>query len=260
MNTTRMKHLSRAGGHLALLLCAGLGTGMAVAEPKSQDAGLQQVLRKAQGVVRQLTEEKAALETQKAALETEKTTLVSEKEALLKSKAELEGRVKKLEDTLKPLPAELQRCKAGVLSLQKAKTDLEARLAQARAREEQAFQKQQAIVAKARDIQGDNALLLAAVKEREQWITTCGHRNQELVKVLREAVTKYKEKSFWEAVEEAEPFTGIGRIKTENAAEEFRYKIEHLKTTPFQPEVNAPAGAPPDKKPASTGEGEVESP
>lgn len=256
MNTKRIKSPFWGANRLTLLLCAGLWAGVAVAEPKSQDAGLQNVLRKAQGVVRQLTEEKAALEAEKAAW-------VTEKEALEKTRTGLEERIKQLEAKLKPLeplPAELQRCKTGVQALQKAKADLEARLAQARTHEEQAFQKQQAIVAKARDIQGDNALLLAAVKEREQWITTCGQRNQELVKVLREAVTKYREKGFWEAVGDAEPFTGIGRHQTENMAAEFRYKIEHLKATPFQPEVNAPAGAPLDKNPAAAGAGEVETP
>ena len=241
----RMQKPNPAGtARLLFWLGAALFAGIALAEPKSQEAGMQQVLRKAQGVVRQLTEEKAALEAQKTALEAEKAAWITEKAALEKTRAELEGQVKKLEETLKPLPAELQRCKASVQSLQKTKADLEARLAQAHAREEQSFQKQQAIVAKAREIQGDNSLLLAAVKEREDWIATCGKNNRELVKVLREAVTQYKEKGFWDAVSEAEPFTGIGRIKTENAAEAYRYKIEHLKATPFEPEVNAPTAAP----------------
>ena len=231
------------------LLLAALWASSSGAEPKSQDAAMQQVLRKAQGVVRQLTEEKAALEAEKAAL-------ITEKEALQTAKTGLEERVKHLETTLKPLqllPAELQRCKTGTEMLLKTKADLEKRIAEGRAREEEAAHQLRDITARARQIQDDNSLLLEAVKEREQWIAACGKNNQDLVKAASEAVSKLKDKSFWEEVADAEPFTGIGKVKSHNAAREYRYRIEHLKVTPFQPEIKAPA-APAEPKPAGGGE------
>ena len=50
-----------------LMLLVVLFTAVSNAEPKQESAG-QQALKKAQGVVRQLTEEKRALETEKADL------------------------------------------------------------------------------------------------------------------------------------------------------------------------------------------------
>lgn len=232
------------------LLLAMLLAGWAGAEPKSQDAATQQVLRKAQGVVRQLTEEKAALEA-------EKSSLITEKDALQTAKTTLEERVKQLEAALKPLqllPAELQRCKTGTESLLKTKADLEKRIAEGRAREEEAAHKLRDIAARARQIQDDNSLLLEAVKEREQWIAICGKNNQDLVKAASEAVTKLRDRSFWEEVAEAEPFTGIGKVKNHNAAREYRYRIEHLKATPFQSEIKPPAA--PDESAPEGGSGE----
>lgn len=237
------------------------------AEPKGQDAAAQQVLRKAQGVVRQLTEEKAALETQKTALETEKTALQSqktaletqksaleaEKTALLKDKAKLqgektalEGRLKKTEETLKPLqplPAKLKRCEAGTETLQNAKAGLETQLVESRNREREAIQSRQDVIIQAQAIEDDNRLLLDAVKEREVWISACGKRNQDLLKAGREAVARYREKGFWDQVADAEPITGIGKVRTEDAAQAYRYKIEHLKAAPFQPEIKLPESA-----------------
>jgi chromosome segregation ATPase len=206
------------------------------AEPKGQDAAVQQVLRKAQGVVRQLTEEKAALETekvtllgQKTALETQNSALEAEKTALLKEKTNLESRLKKTEETLKPLqplPAKLKRCEAGVESLQ-------TELMETRSRERAAIQAGQAI-------ESDNRLLLDAVKEREVWINACGRRNQDLLNAGREAIARYSEKGFWDKAIDAEPLTGIGKVRTEDAAQAYRYKIEHLKVAPFQAEVKLP--------------------
>jgi chromosome segregation ATPase len=246
------------------LVSAGMWSNQVGAEAKGQDAAVQQVLRKAQGVVRQLTEEKAALETQKAALETEKTALLgqksaletqksaleAEKSALIKEKAKLQGekttlesRLKKTEETLKPLqplPAKLKRCEVGVESLQIAKAGLESQLVETRNREREAIQSRQEIIVQAQAIEDDNRLLLDAVKEREVWINACGKRNQDLVKAGREAVNRYREKGFWEQVADAEPVTGIGKVRTEDAAQAYRYKIEHLKAAPFQPEIKLP--------------------
>jgi chromosome segregation ATPase len=224
----------------------------ATAEPKSQDAAIQQVLKKAQGVVRQLTEEKAQLEAQKAALEGEKAALVNEKSLLATQKGAVEAEKKALEEKakkleaalrpLQPLPAELQRCKAGIETLKEARAKLETELAEGRDRERQSQRKGEELAAFAGQVREDNVLLVEAVKEREQWIAQCGQRNRDLIAAGREVVQKYRQKDFWEEAANLEPFTGIGKVKRENAAEEFRYRIEHLKNPQFQGQVQAPEG------------------
>ncbi len=231
----------KGGWGVALALCAALSalSGPALAEPKSQDAGLKEVLRKAQGVLHKLSEEKAALEAEKA--------------TLLGDKAALEDRVKKLEESvrkLETLPAEVERCKAGAESLQGAKAELESQIGQARDKEQGLLRKQREIVAEAREIQADNQLLVEAVKEREQWIGQCGRNNRQLLDANRELLEKYKDKGFWDKIADLEPLTGIGKVVTENAAEDYRYRLHQLKATPFQPQAPAPAEPPPDGAPA----------
>lgn len=233
-------------GPLAVTLCAAaLWAGAAVAEPKSgQDAALQQVLRKAQGVVRQLTQDKAALEAEKATLVTEK--------------AALEEKVRKLEEALKPLealPAEVARCKTDTEALRSARTNLESQLSQGREQAQALLKKHQEVIVKARDIRADNLLLVEAVKEREQWIEQCGKRNKDLLGTGRELAEKYRDKSFWDEVGDLEPFTGIGKVKSENAAEQYRYRLQQLKATPFQAQTPVPGDKPAgSKKPAELDE------
>ncbi|SMF95132.1 hypothetical protein SAMN02949497_2478 [Methylomagnum ishizawai] len=229
------QHGSRAA---MLALCAALllAGGAAGAAPKSpsQDAGLKEVLRKAQGVLHQLSAEKAALEAEKA-------SLLGEKAALETQVKTLEQAVRKLE----PLPAQLEQCKkTGTEALQSAKADFDSRIEQAKGREQTLMGRQRDIVAQAKDIQADNQLLVEAVKEREQWIAQCGERNRSLLSANQELVEKYKEKGFWDQVTDLEPLTGLGKVQTENAAEDYRYKLHQLKATPFQPAV-APQENPP---------------
>jgi chromosome segregation ATPase len=207
-----------------------LSTTAIQAEPKSPDAGLQQVLRKAQGVVRQLSQEKAELQAEKAAWLTEK--------------ANLENRLKTLEASANRLPELQGQVERYQGDLQKTRDDLESQRNQAQERHQSLLKKHQEVLAKAKEIRADNALLVQAVQEREQWIQECGQRNQSLVQVNKEVVKKYKDKSFWQELSELEPFTGIGSVRSESAAEDYRYKIQHLKATAFNGQEPIPSPPP----------------
>jgi DNA repair exonuclease SbcCD ATPase subunit len=231
---------STGGFGWALCVVLALGNGPVWAEPKGgQDAAMKEVLRKAQGVLRKLTEEKAALEA-------EKTALANDKAALESKVQRLEASLHKLEP-LQALPAEVERCKASVESLLGVRSTLESQISQGREKERGLVEKQQEITAQAKDIQADNQWLVEAVKEREQWVAQCGQHNRQLLDANREIVEKYKEKGFWDEVADLEPLTGFGKIATENAAEEYRYKLHQLKVTPFQPQVPVPAAPPPQE-------------
>lgn len=219
---------------MALILALAPHTG--IAEPaKTQDAAAQQVLRKAQGMLRQLSQEKAALETEKA--------------ALVEQVRKLEARVGELE----PLKEEVARQKSAADSLRGANGALETRVEQAREQTAVLLQKQKDLAGRARLIQADNELLVKAVQEREQWIATCGDQNRRLVEAGRELTGKYRDKGFWEQVAEAEPFTGIGKVRTENVAENFRYRIHQLQVTPFAGNELAPGAAASKETPADPG-------
>lgn len=185
-----------------------------VAAPKPESAG-QQALKKAQGVVRQLTEEKQALETEKTAL--------------------LE-QVKKLELVAKqigPLQGEILLHKTQEDTLRNTNSTLEAQLQRERGKQQELHRKIKEIVAQAKQIQSDNQLLVSAVNERERWIKQCTDKNSGLLEANRALVGKYQDKGFWDKVAEIEPFTGLGKVETQNTVEAYQFKLEDLKVTGF---------------------------
>lgn len=201
------------------------------AEPKAQDAAVQQVLKKAQGVVRQLTEEKQALEQQQA-------TLLQENETIKSDKLRLEAEVKRLDASLKSLaglPGEVEQLKSSIQTLQGLKESYRNHKIQSKR------------------ISADNQLLQNAVQEREDLLSTCRKQNKEIVKVAHEAVEASKTRGLMDQVGEFEPFTGLGRIESENAAEDFHYRIDHLEfkgSTAPQSNLEPPSKDEP-KKPAN---------
>lgn len=204
-----------------LLLLAGIET--SDAEPKAAAPG-GDALRKAQGLIRQLSQEKQALET--------------EKTAWLGEKAALEGQLQTLQQQVRLLPAlqeQVERYKAG---LEAVRGNLEGQLAQQRQREQALVQKHNEVVAKARDIRDDNQLLVQAVQEREQWIAQCAGLNQQLRELNQKVVDGYEQKGLWQQLAELEPITGIAKVDTQNRAEEYRYQLKQLKVTPFEATVS----------------------
>jgi hypothetical protein len=194
------------------------------AETSRKDAAAAQAIRKAQGMLRQLSQEKAALEVEKTALQ--------------EQVKKLEARVKELE----PLQGELERHQSALENLKSAQTALESQLQGERERGRSLLQKHREVINQAKKIQADNGLLVQAVKEREEWIQRCGDLNKNMLDANRELVERYKTKGFWDKVAEIEPLTGIGKVKAENVEQEYRFRLKDLTVTPF--ESQAPAVAP----------------
>lgn len=204
-----LRHYKTSAG--LLLLCL---MGTAIAEPKPESAG-QQALKKAQGVVRQLTEDKQALEAEKA-------TLLEQ--------------IKKLEAQATQLPAlqnEVVLHKSQEDTLRNNNDSLAAQLKSEQDKQQAIHKKLKEIVAQAKQIQADNQLLVAAVTEREKWIKQCTVKNTDLLKVNQSLLGKYQEKGFWDEVAELEPFTGIGKVESQNNAETYQFKLQDLKVTEY---------------------------
>jgi DNA repair exonuclease SbcCD ATPase subunit len=190
------------------------------AAPKQNDAAAQ-ALRKAQGMLRQLSEEKAALE--------------AEKKALADEAEKLRGEVARLE----PLKGQVEQYRAGLENSRNTNGALQEQLQRAGTRERNLQDRLKEIVAQAKAIQNDNQLLVAAVREREKWIGQCADNNKALIAANGEMLDKYRNKGFWDKLAEAEPFTGIGQVDAENAAEAYQFRLQDLKVTPFEAEPDA---------------------
>ncbi len=203
------------------------------AEPKAPGGG-DAAIKKAQGMIRQLAQEKSALE--------------AEKTAWLNEKAELDAKLKALDDAvrkLQPLQGEVERYKNG---LETVRSHLESQLGQERQTRQALLEKHNRVVAQARDIQSDNRLLVQAVQEREQWISQCGDVNRKLQTANQEILGKYQDKSLWQQLAELEPVTGIARVETETTVEDYRYKLQQLKITPFQAGAQTEANVAPQSE------------
>ena len=174
--------------------------------PKQND-GAQQALKKAQGVLRKLTEEKATLEQEKA--------------DLLKEKDVLQTRLGQLENTVKqltPLQNEVVAQKNAAEALRSTNGSLSSQLSDTRENVRQLKAQQQEII---------------TVKEREKWISQCSEKNQKVIAAADELAKKYDSKSFWQQLSEAEPFTGIGRVEVQNTNQNYQFSLDTLKVTPF---------------------------
>ena len=212
---------------LTLVLAASFSPSTFAAQPKQSDAA-QQALKKAQGVLKQLNEEKAALEA-------EKKTLVDEKAAL-------QAQVEKLESALKQIPAlqsEIATHKSAADSLRNSNGALSSQLSRSQANERELNKKLQDTVAQAKLIQNDNQLLVSAVQERERFIGQCSEKNRDVIAAANEISAKVQNKSFFEKLAEVEPFTGIGKVETQNTLQDYQFKLEDLKVTAWKSETNS---------------------
>jgi hypothetical protein len=218
--TVQLRHTVRTSW-LTMLFLAALhcGTDAYAQAPKQNDAA-SQALRKAQGLLRQLTEEKAALEAEKKVLGTELDKLRNDVAQLA------------------PLKGQVEQYRVGLANSQSANGALHEQLSRAGQREQKLHEKLKEIIAEAKKIQNDNQLLVAAVQEREKWIGQCTENNASLIAVNSEMLDKYRDKGFWENLVEMEPITGIGKIASENLAETYQFRLEDLKATPFESTLN----------------------
>ena len=219
-----------------LVWCGLAWSGLAAAEPPKGggDAAIIQTLRKAQGMLRQLSQEKADLEAKNAALEEQRKAL--------------EAKLRQLE----PLQSEVKQAKAGLESLQSRNEALQQQLSGQATRLQGAADAQRKLGSELERYRRDNRLLVNAVNERTRWIEECTGKNAALVRANREIVEKLSHRSFWDSLKQAEPFTGVGAVAAENAAQEFHYKLDDLEVTPWkEPQAELPLPSP---DPQSSGE------
>ncbi len=201
------------------------------AEAKKPDASAQ-ALRKAQGMLRDLTATVTSLQAEKAALQEQVD--------------KLNGQVKDLEG----LQDQVRQQKAAIDGLHSNNEQLQGRLGSEARRFESLSGKLRATQQELGRFRQDNALLVQAVNERSQWIKACGDKNAQMLSANKELMEKYKDKGIWTVLKD-EPFTGFASVAEENAAQDFRFKLEDLKVTPWrEPESQSRGKAEQEPSPA----------
>lgn len=197
----------------ALLLSAMLLVSVSAAAAPREEGG-SDALRKAQYLLQKLSTEKAALQTETLRLA----------EELKKAQFELESTQGSLEKTEQAQEAAQQRNAA---LTERVQQDSE------RLRDlQETYRKEMG------DARADIQLLQNAVRERDQWITDCQAKNDGLFQANSELLAAYRDKGAWDALKQSEPVTGFGSVKVENAVQEYRFKLEDLRTVKFEPTVD----------------------
>lgn len=235
-----MKPLNQATTRLLILAACLASSSAVLAEAKGgPDAATLQSLRKAQGTIRQLSQEKADLEAQFQSLQDKIKTLEA-------AEASAQARIKQLE----PLESEVKQSKASLEEMRNGNTALQQRITEDTGRMRSLVDTYKQTAAELAKFKQDNQLLVNAVIERTRWIEACTRKNQSMLEANKELLDKYGQKGFWDTLKAAEPFTGIQAVAEENAAQEFANKLEDLQVTPWQ--EPAPAAAAPAVEEAVT--------
>lgn len=199
-----------AAAMIALPVCA---------DAPKQSSPEAQALRKAQGMLRQLTQEKAALEAEKAGNQEQ---------------------IKKLEAKVQELQSAQDKLKSHADALQTNKDALEDRVGRDAERIQSLSEKQREALALLKQYHADNQLLIHAVGERSEWVAGCHEKNQSLLDANRSLLEKYQDKGFWEEL--SEPVTGLGTVQTENQVQEYRFKLEDLQVSAFAAQKKSAGG------------------
>lgn len=199
---------------VAVLLCGTgslLAGGVAQAAPRGD--GGDDALRKAQFLLQKLSAEKATLEQENRRLA----------EELNQVQADLAATQGSLHKTEQAHNAAQQRNEA---LTQRVRDD------SGRIRDLQDTHRKEI-----GDARADIQLLQNAVRERDQWITTCQARNDGLYQANAELLAAYRDKGAWEALKQREPVTGFGSVQVENAVQEYTFRLEDLRTVKFVPDA-----------------------
>jgi chromosome segregation ATPase len=199
------------------------------AQQDQEDKRAREALRRLQLQQREFNEEKAKLAEEKASLEKELASKTKELKDLQARIGRVESGSRKTEVGLKAKSMELDRKNAELEALaarfaqeQEKNRGLSAELAK---RLEEIGQK---------DSQGN--LLASQVRvQREivgrqaQMIDACEEKNLALYQVSNELLERYRNKGVLAALKQAEPFTGIAKVRMENLWQEYRDKLDTRK-------------------------------
>lgn len=182
------------------------------AETVRRSAGGDDAMRKAQYLLRQLSQEKEALQTEKEQLQGELGALTSKVSTLENSMEKQRIALGKSSDKNSRLVDRINRDHEHILALQ---------------------EKYRNTVAVLEASSRDNELLINAVQERNQWIDTCRARNDKLYEANVELLGLYENKGLAEALGQRDPVTQIGAVKVENEVQNYRFRLEDLRMSQF---------------------------
>ncbi len=193
-----------------VLLCLLANARPALAENPQQT---QQALLKAQGLLKQIAQQKSLAEAELAKLRGE---LAGKEKALAKIESMAESQKQSLTQAEASLSAASQRSAALTGNLERTKTRLDQttdKLREVAGMYKTTRTKLQETEATRQTVEAQLAATTTALQDAEK-------KNLALYELNRELSARYAEKSVWDTLRQREPFTGIGQVATENQAQD----------------------------------------
>ncbi|MEX2480354.1 MAG: hypothetical protein WD928_05770 [Gammaproteobacteria bacterium] len=197
-----------AFGLTVLLLAAPVPAQQQNADP----AALQQALSRAQGLLRQLSEQRTRLEAENAAAQV--------------AIANLERKLAREKRQREELDTELELATRKTQSLDTRLGNTSSRLEQTEERLRDTIEKYKALAAEHRATLAAKADVEDTLATTAQALADAQARNEELYAINAEILTEFKRKGSWEAFLQREPVLGLKQVEIENIEQDLRHRNE----------------------------------
>lgn len=187
------------------------------AQAERRESGAADAMRKAQVMIRKLSMEKNELQA---------------------GNAKLDARVKELEDKTAKLKNGLEDQRNKLGKARASNTRLVGRIQSDVDKYKQLIEKYRQLRQTLAKAMGDNHLLVSAVQERDDWMSQCHAKNEKMYKANLELLDRYKNKTVAQVLKDKEPILGLGRVQLERTVQNYRFRLEDLAVTPFEPSAS----------------------
>ena len=175
-------------------------------------AQLQQALARAQGLLRQLAQQKGALEAEKAKMQG--ALAVVERKLDQKSRANEE------------LEAELTASQRQASRVEGSLSSTKSRLERVEGRLKEIVEKYKALDASNRTTLQEKATLEEQLQTTQQALADAEAKNEEMYQANQELLGKFINKGPFDALLQLEPLTGIKQVEIENIQQDFQFRLE----------------------------------
>jgi len=170
-------------------------------------------------MLRQLSDEKNALEAANAKLKADLEKAEKKLERSSKKEGNLSERLKKLKDALEKYQANNEA--------------LRDRIEKDRARTMEMVDKFKETISLLKQVEAEKTQYKTDAATYSKDLNSCVDKNIDLYKTGVELLDQYSQKSVWESVAEKEPVLQLQRVKLENLIQDYKDKIHDLKVEQF---------------------------
>lgn len=182
----------------------------------ARGGGDQDIMARAQQMLRKMAEERDALESKNAKLQ-------DQVDALKKETAGLKGESAKMKKNLTASSNEIIHYK------EKYKVLLD-RLIQTRTKFQEVIDKFRQTINTLRQVEMERNQLKVTLQDRTREVESCIKKNIQLYQLDLVLVKQYKNKGVFAALLQKEPVTGLKKVDIENAVQAYQTRLEQLRS------------------------------